>query len=382
MLPTKAARLLILGAVFSCCATVSPAAQPGSALKGKSASVRLNHCRATALYHSLTKTEVTDKELASLFCQRGSTDEFARRRQVREAKSEYTKCLTAVAGAKIFQVDVFERIGAYSFNAHGFPLLLYQGAYTYVLPDEGLGCASATEANFKEGNLEENKRFDVNRNGVRLWYNILDEMRFLGIDEGTAERIQPHINEVRNWVTMSLFLKPVSAEEQAGPDGSGNVNTGIRLQTISFEVAKFIVRIPAEAPIIRDGIVVRSRNKETVIKTWEPTTGKPKSREDQEAATKKNLGKIRSALGIYYGDNDGIYPVNLAALTVGGKYLARLPSAMIPSHHPDSSAVAFGKESNDAGGWLYNNIAGDANIGTVTVNCTHTDVQGVAWPVR
>ena len=33
----------------------------------------------------------------------------------------------------------------------------------------------------------------------------------------------------------------------------------------------------------------------------------------------------------------------------------------------------------NAGGWLYNNIVGDAGFGAVSVNCTHTDTKGSVW---
>ena len=51
----------------------------------------------------------------------------------------------------------------------------------------------------------------------------------------------------------------------------------------------------------------------------------------QEGATKVNLGTIRSALAIYYGDNDGFYPSNLTALIPN--YLVSLPAATVPPHN-------------------------------------------------
>src|SRR6185312_10263035 len=56
----------------------------------------------------------------------------------------------------------------------------------------------------------------------------------------------------------------------------------------------------------------------------------------QEGATKGNLGTIRSALSIYYGDTEGFYPVdNLSSLTVSTKYLQAVPNANIP-HTPNN----------------------------------------------
>ena len=90
-------------------------------------------------------------------------------------------------------------------------------------------------------------------------------------------------------------------------------------------------------------------------------------------------GAIRSALNIYYADMEGNYPADLPALTINGKYLTALPVAKTPSYHADSSVVAAQVSSNDAGGWSYNNTSGDTNMGTVMVNCTHTDTKGTNW---
>jgi len=98
-----------------------------------------------------------------------------------------------------------------------------------------------------------------------------------------------------------------------------------------------------------------------------------------EGATKGNLGSIRSALSIYYGDTKGEYPTDLAALTVGGKYLKSLPRAKVPPHHSDSNAVRQGRSPDDSGGWFYDNDLLDSDFGQVFVNCTHTDTKGKVW---
>src|SRR5882672_11240920 len=57
----------------------------------------------------------------------------------------------------------------------------------------------------------------------------------------------------------------------------------------------------------------------------------------QEGRTKANLGTLRSALSIYYGDTEGWYPAGngaanngLATLTLGGKYLNGVPKSDLP----------------------------------------------------
>ena len=104
-------------------------------------------------------------------------------------------------------------------------------------------------------------------------------------------------------------------------------------------------------------------------------------RKSSEGASKGNLGAIRSALSIYYGDMEGQYPADMEALTVNGKYLSTVPSAKAPNYHSDTSVIANLVNSNDGAGWSYNNTANNANQGTVLVNCTHTDTKGTVWTV-
>ncbi|MBI3564199.1 MAG: type II secretion system protein [Elusimicrobia bacterium] len=104
-------------------------------------------------------------------------------------------------------------------------------------------------------------------------------------------------------------------------------------------------------------------------------------RKSGEGASKGNLGSIRSALSIYYGDMEGTYPAQIAALTTAGKYLSTVPSAKTPNYHTDSSAEVDGALTaiTGAGGWYYDNVAGDSNLGQTIVNCTHTDSKGSVW---
>lgn len=105
----------------------------------------------------------------------------------------------------------------------------------------------------------------------------------------------------------------------------------------------------------------------------------PLIRHSNEIATKGNLEAVRSALARYHGDNKGVYPPSLDALTEGGKYLQSLPPARIPGYHPASGAVTYGKAPDDKGGWLYDNDPKSEEFGKVLVNCTHTDIRGSSW---
>jgi prepilin-type N-terminal cleavage/methylation domain-containing protein len=102
-------------------------------------------------------------------------------------------------------------------------------------------------------------------------------------------------------------------------------------------------------------------------------------RKSNEGATKGNLGAVRSALSIYYGDMEGQYPADPIAMTIGAKYLAALPKAKTPNYHADSAGVNLASATNDAAGWNYNNVLTDANFGSLWVNCTHTDTKGSTW---
>src|SRR5947199_9410501 len=61
-------------------------------------------------------------------------------------------------------------------------------------------------------------------------------------------------------------------------------------------------------------------------------------RKSGEGASKGNLGALRSAMSIYYGDLEGQYPATTDALTVGGKYLGQIPTAKAPNDDPDTGA--------------------------------------------
>ncbi len=102
-------------------------------------------------------------------------------------------------------------------------------------------------------------------------------------------------------------------------------------------------------------------------------------RKSNEGASKGNLGALRSALSIYYGDLEGTYPANVGALTVSGKYISAVPKAKAPNYHSDTSVMAESDTATDLGGWFYNNVIANANNGTLLVNCSHTDTKGSSW---
>ncbi len=105
-------------------------------------------------------------------------------------------------------------------------------------------------------------------------------------------------------------------------------------------------------------------------------------RKSNEGQSKGNLGAVRSALSIYYGDMEGVYPTDVNSLTTAGKYLTVMPIAKTPGYHADSSGAVQNTGTTaitDAGGWAYSNGASDANFGTLWVNCSHTDTKSTTW---
>jgi len=101
----------------------------------------------------------------------------------------------------------------------------------------------------------------------------------------------------------------------------------------------------------------------------------------KEGATKGHLGNLRSAVHVYYGTNDGFYPVdNLASIVP--EYIVSIPNAKTPRYAQDSSAIHTGDSAtavDGAGGWAYNNSRTDAEWGRVTVNCIGTDLSQHRW---
>ena len=104
-------------------------------------------------------------------------------------------------------------------------------------------------------------------------------------------------------------------------------------------------------------------------------------RKSSEGASKGNLGALRSAMSIYYGDMEGAYPSTIASLTVNGKYMGSIPVARAPNYHPDSNGETELSSGSplDVGGWYYIDTTSNANVSNVLVACTHTDTKGSVW---
>ena len=116
-------------------------------------------------------------------------------------------------------------------------------------------------------------------------------------------------------------------------------------------------------------------------------------RKSNEGSTKGNLGALRSALSIYYGDMEGLFPSdNLSSLTAGGKYINVIPAVQTTPHHPKTSRVGYTGNMGyaglwwlDDGRWAYWNDPDAAmaqsprSWGDVWVGCHHTDTKSTKW---
>ena len=118
----------------------------------------------------------------------------------------------------------------------------------------------------------------------------------------------------------------------------------------------------------------------------------------KEGATKGSLSAIRSSLQVYYGDNEGVFPLDtLAVLVADGKYLNEIPVAKLPGTGISevntvtafSSMTVAGAFIDDAGatiataalgGWIYaNDNAINNTWGNFYVATTHVDLKDVIW---
>lgn len=119
-------------------------------------------------------------------------------------------------------------------------------------------------------------------------------------------------------------------------------------------------------------------------------------RKSNEGATKGNLGAIRSAVSIYYGESEGVFPAATASglstvagtlgaiLTAdGGKYIKEMPACYTPPHHAKLYTTLIEDTPTDTGEWGYQNAAPvaatDKLLGDVFVNCTQADSKTTVW---
>lgn len=106
----------------------------------------------------------------------------------------------------------------------------------------------------------------------------------------------------------------------------------------------------------------------------------------KEGATKGSLSAVRSALQVYYGDNEGWFPAQgatpLDALTTNAKYLSAMPVAKLPGTGIADDATVITEVAAGVtipageGGWFYyNDSTVNTTWGNFVVNCVLQDIK-------
>lgn len=107
----------------------------------------------------------------------------------------------------------------------------------------------------------------------------------------------------------------------------------------------------------------------------------------REGATKGNIGAIKSAITIYYGDNEGQWPATIVPTGIFSKYLEKVPQIKV-THNFKSAEGTFSGQSTTVVGvtaeptshndsWAYG-TSGSA-WGEIWVNSTLTDTKGIPY---
>lgn len=110
----------------------------------------------------------------------------------------------------------------------------------------------------------------------------------------------------------------------------------------------------------------------------------------REGATKGNIGAIKSAITIYYGDNEGQWPVSIVPTTGFSRYLEKVPQIKVTHNFAGDGNVFSGSSTEvtlvtvapagHSDHWAYAGVSATTGAqGEVWVNSTCTDTKGVAY---
>ena len=116
----------------------------------------------------------------------------------------------------------------------------------------------------------------------------------------------------------------------------------------------------------------------------------------KEAAVRGRLGSVRSALSIYYADNEGRYP-NVTGFgdpldPLVPRYITEIPNIEVPTQ-PEDHALGKRQFLGGPGALVgesllgntlmyflrYDGVTGGQLLGEIRVGCTHTDTKGTVW---
>ena len=115
----------------------------------------------------------------------------------------------------------------------------------------------------------------------------------------------------------------------------------------------------------------------------------------REASMKGQLGGIRSALSIYYSDNDGFYPPNISfggtctstndnASVLDGKYIQKIPilrhATQSDTGHSGNCVLSWPNVVDAYYPMVYVvAFVGGPPLGQVIISCDHTDTKSKTW---
>jgi Tfp pilus assembly protein PilE len=105
-------------------------------------------------------------------------------------------------------------------------------------------------------------------------------------------------------------------------------------------------------------------------------------RKSNEATTRANLTALRSAIAIYYGDNEGKFPTEKIAeelVSEDGKYIKLIPEVYCPPYHNITNEITT-SPTGDSGKWAYQvEDSEDRQAGELWIDCDQKDSNGVVW---
>lgn len=105
-------------------------------------------------------------------------------------------------------------------------------------------------------------------------------------------------------------------------------------------------------------------------------------RKSNEATTRANLTALRSAIAIYYGDNEGKFPTEKIAeelVSEDGKYIKLIPEVYCSPYHNITNEITT-SPTGDSGKWAYQvEDSEDRQAGELWIDCDQKDSNGVVW---
>lgn len=108
----------------------------------------------------------------------------------------------------------------------------------------------------------------------------------------------------------------------------------------------------------------------------------------KEAALEGHLGSLRSAVSIYYADNEGYLPTDdynlFQSLTTGKRYMNEIVEIAIPTQPSHVRNNYSGPIGIPDWGWPLQPIAWtySATTGQFGIACTHADSKGRVWSTK